>query len=249
MDHEQDPLYIRVGYPPNAPPSDHHKAVNRTALALLLTAILMLVAVLSVWAATQPDPDEANALAVRMSAPASPSSPSAAPTPSPSVSVRALTATERRFAAAVRKDSTVDGVTGDLELVRKGRLFCRLDQDASSPYTWPMNAKGIYEHKASLGAPERDAVRYLCPRFTTAWKQGMAAFDAGGHVVGAGLRPGTYRTYDKNVKNCSWKRTADGGQTLASATVPLASAGVTVTILATDGKFTSSGCGLWVPVL
>ncbi|GII59787.1 hypothetical protein Pth03_81760 [Planotetraspora thailandica] len=241
MDHEQDPPYIRVGYPPNAPPNNLHKAVNRTALVLLISAIVLLVAVLVVWAATQPDLGKPDVLAVPMSAPSSPST-------GPSASVRDLTATERRFANAVRKDTKVDGVTGDLELVRKGRLFCRLERDPASPYTWAMNVEGIHANKASLGVPERDAVRYLCPKYAAAWRQGMAAFGEGDQKVGADVQPGRYRTYDRDVKDCSWKRTA-GGQTVSSATVPAASGGVTVTIRATDARFTSTGCGLWVPIL
>jgi hypothetical protein len=49
------------------------------------------------------------------------------------------------------------------------------------------------------------------------------------------------------VSDCYWERTSPGGDIIDNDFVTHATAGVTVTIKATDGTFTSDGCGAWLP--
>ncbi|MFD6419369.1 hypothetical protein [Streptomyces sp. NPDC060194] len=60
------------------------------------------------------------------------------------------------------------------------------------------------------------------------------------------IEPGTYRAADPTA-SCSWQRTSPDGDVLdgqrATTKAPL-----TVTVQATDGTFTTKGCGVWKPV-
>lgn len=92
------------------------------------------------------------------------------------------------------------------------------------------------------------AIRYLCPKYIPIWKKGSRGFVEGDHVVGKDIKPGTYRTLNRDVKNCYWERTTKGGDTIANRFVSFAPAGVTVTISPSDGGFTSTRCGNWAPL-
>jgi hypothetical protein len=71
----------------------------------------------------------------------------------------------------------------------------------------------------------------------------------GSYLVGRDIRPGTYRTTGNTDGRCHWERTRDAsggpGALLAHATVT--GTGY-VTVKATDGLFTSSGCRDWEAV-
>ncbi|MFD7922528.1 hypothetical protein ACFV3R_25290 [Streptomyces sp. NPDC059740] len=60
------------------------------------------------------------------------------------------------------------------------------------------------------------------------------------------IAPGTYRTTDPD-DGCYWERTSSGGGILANQYATSARA-MTVTVRASDGQFTSRGCGTWKPV-
>lgn len=156
-----------------------------------------------------------------------------------------LTAQERRFVAAVRKNPPEDLDETDQEMVEIGRAFCGTGtgEDDGGPPTVEL----IAQNKLYLGPREKYAVLYLCPKYIPVWKRGMSAFEEGEHVVGEDIKPGRYKTAKRKVKECYWERTTKGGDTIANGFVNFAPAGVTVTILPSDGGFTSTRCGLWVP--
>jgi hypothetical protein len=182
--------------------------------------------------------------------------PSGSPTPAASPvreSSYPLTDTQKTFVAAVRKDPkyTPDGST-DWDIVQLGRDFCGMGYRKTTVYDGhggnPPNVKGIATYKEQLGPLEKNAVRYLCPQYVSVWKSGMASFGSGDYVVGADIKPGRYRTLQRKVRSCYWERTTKAGDTIANDFVTFAAGGVTVTILGTDGGFTSKRCGTWIPV-
>lgn len=211
---------------------------------------LVLVALVATLTACSTTPTAAPADYGQTPAPSA--TPAAEDTSAASSTGYALTDQQQRFVTAVRKNlpANVKDAT-DWEMVQLGRDFCGMGYDKETIYDAhggnPPNVEGIAQNKDMLGTLEKNAVIYLCPRFARVWRQGMAAFDDGEHVVGEDLRPGRYRTLGRKVKGCYWERTAQGGKTLANDFVNFAPSGVTVTILPSDGGFTSTRCGLWIP--
>jgi hypothetical protein len=60
------------------------------------------------------------------------------------------------------------------------------------------------------------------------------------------IPPGTYHTTEM-VADCYWERTTRGGDIIDNQFATAAQR-ITVTIRASDGSFTSRGCGTWKPV-
>ncbi|NUK23683.1 hypothetical protein [Streptomyces lunaelactis] len=60
------------------------------------------------------------------------------------------------------------------------------------------------------------------------------------------IGPGTYRT-DEPVEDCYWERTTKGGDIIDNRFATSAQE-ITVTILLSDGQFTTEGCGTWKKV-
>lgn len=69
----------------------------------------------------------------------------------------------------------------------------------------------------------------------------------GRHVVGVDMAPGTWRT-DGSVSDCYWERSTGGGDIIDNNFINFAPDGATVTVRASDGGFTSDGCGTWTLV-
>ncbi|MGW6455522.1 hypothetical protein ACWF94_06260 [Streptomyces sp. NPDC055078] len=60
------------------------------------------------------------------------------------------------------------------------------------------------------------------------------------------IAPGTYRTKG-DLEDCYWERTTRSGEIIDNNFATSAQV-ITVTIRASDGQFTSEGCGTWKPV-
>ncbi|MFI7113922.1 hypothetical protein ACIBK9_46930 [Nonomuraea sp. NPDC050227] len=169
-------------------------------------------------------------------------------------STRQLTGKEKAFIRDARKklpEGYQDAT--DEDLISFGHDFCGQgssetiydDQGGNPP-----NVEGIATYKSMIGSVERSAVLHFCPKYIKTWKQAMGGFDDGEHQVGGkrGIKPGRYRTLDKGLKGCYWERVSKGGETLANNLVTYAPGYITVTILPTDGGFSSGEeCYFWVP--
>ena len=68
----------------------------------------------------------------------------------------------------------------------------------------------------------------------------------GSYFVPDKIPPGTYRTTEP-VADCYWERTASNGDIIDNGFVTIAKE-LTVTVLETDGAFTTRGCGQWTIV-
>jgi hypothetical protein len=93
------------------------------------------------------------------------------------------------------------------------------------------------------------AVLSFCP--STLHKEDIRAYaegsyipDDGTYVVGEEIAGGSWQTTGR-VSDCYWERTAPNGNILDNNYLTFASGRVTVTIRASDGSFTSEGCGDW----
>jgi hypothetical protein len=164
-----------------------------------------------------------------------------------------LTPAQRKFIAAIRKAGEFDADDTEGDLIQSGKDFCGSD-NPDNLYTDyggnPPNVEGIASNKEQLGALEKNAVRFLCPKYIKTWKQAMGGFDDGEHEVGGkkGIKPGRYRTLDKGLKGCYWERVSKGGQTIANNFVTYSPGHIEVTILPSDGGFSSNEkCYFWVP--
>lgn len=76
--------------------------------------------------------------------------------------------------------------------------------------------------------------------------EARAGFADGEYAVGRGhdeIRSGRYRTV--GAVACYWGRSTGDGDIIDSQALPNAQ-GVRVTIAASDGGFTSHGCGAWI---
>ncbi|WP_156893488.1 hypothetical protein [Actinokineospora enzanensis] len=73
-------------------------------------------------------------------------------------------------------------------------------------------------------------------------KVNRTIFD-GSYFIPNDIQPGTYKTVE-TAKECYWERTTPGGEIIDNNFVTAAKQ-VTVTIRATDGSFTTKGCGGW----
>ena len=104
--------------------------------------------------------------------------------------------------------------------------------------------------ESAVFARDLAAPKVLCPEFRDAAKLASRGFDDGDYAVGKGkgdVRPGTYRT-GKGARDCYWERVTGGGRPIANDFVTHAPKGVTVTVRSSDGGFSSSNCGVWLPV-
>ncbi|ROO82535.1 hypothetical protein EDD29_9100 [Actinocorallia herbida] len=179
---------------------------------------------------------------------------------------------ERAFVDAVRAagDDEIyeaylgtDGPVGDLSLANEGREVCGQPRYVDSALTEgesdldsrrPTLEGWIEDPPDGLG---QTAVEVLCPKYSKMLMKALGGFDDGQYEVTAEqpddeigsfrttIRPGTYRTVGK-ASDCYWERSTSSGGRLANDFVTNAPGGVTVTVLASDGGFTSEGCGYWV---
>lgn len=111
-------------------------------------------------------------------------------------------------------------------------------------------ARYLVENRVGVAWDGLAPLAYLCAAQNDAIALAVLGFDDGDYTVGAGeeeIRPGKYRTAPE-VTDCYWERVSDGGSTLANDFVTNAPKGVTVSIKSSDGGFSSSGCGVWLPV-
>lgn len=175
-------------------------------------------------------------------------------TPSPNPKVNALsglTAKEKVFIRDARKKLPADDDATNTELIHLGRDFCGQGSSETAYDQYggnPPNVEGIAQSKDMLGSVERSAVLHFCPKYIRTWKQAMGGFDHGDHEVGKDIKPGRYRTLDKGLKDCYWERVSKAGDTLANGLVTFAPGYITVTILPSDGGFSSTDkCYFWVP--
>ncbi|MFB6990960.1 hypothetical protein [Streptomyces sp. NPDC056304] len=101
----------------------------------------------------------------------------------------------------------------------------------------------------------------LCPKWTSALKQAVSGkydrwFGAGTYAVSSNpadagedeetIPPGMYRARG-SMKGCYWERTTKSGESIDNRLTTSAQE-ITVTILASDGQFTSERCAVWKPV-
>lgn len=168
-------------------------------------------------------------------------------------SVPELTPAQNKFVAALTKAGEFDADDTEGNLVQLGKDFCGIGNSSDNLYTDmggnPPNVEDIARSKDQLGALEKNAVRYLCPKYVKTWKQAMGGFFDGEHVVGKDIKPGRYRTLDKGLKGCYWERVSKGGKTITNDFVAYAPGHIEVTIAPGDGGFSSTRkCYFWVPV-
>lgn len=160
----------------------------------------------------------------------------------------------RAVRATVPEDELVD--SDDLSILNTGRGVCGLypraetgevneDDYSMTDLGDPSSVDGFIENR-----PDRAtqlAVKHLCPKYLPVLKRAKGGFGEGPLTVGKDVKPGTYKTTSR-VTNCYWERSTRSGQRLANDFITNAPGGVTVTIAATDGGFTTQGCGDWVRV-
>ena len=115
-------------------------------------------------------------------------------------------------------------------------------------------AKGIERVLLMIeDSPEvyENEVKYLCPKYRKQLTIAERGFSDGNYSVGRSrgdllvVKPGRYRT-QPGTRDCYWERSTKGGKTIANDFVTNAPSGVTVTIYASDGGFSSDGCGAWL---
>ncbi|MFD7867328.1 hypothetical protein [Streptomyces sp. NPDC059783] len=133
--------------------------------------------------------------------------------------------------------------------------------DGSSRPQWLVESGNLDgDGKAVLLA----GVPKLCPDWTPVLKQAVSGrydrwFGDGTYVVSSRtptaedaeedvqlMPPGTYRTAGA-LAECYWERTSRSGAILANSFATSAQE-IRVTVRASDGQFTSRGCGVWKPV-
>lgn len=167
---------------------------------------------------------------------------------------RTFTTKEKAFIRGARKNiSEGNADATDEELISFGRDFCG-QGDKETVYDGnggnPPNVEDLARSKGTsmVSSVEKSAVLHLCPKYIKTWKQAMGGFFDGERTVGEDIKPGRYRTLDKGLKGCYWERVSKGGETLANDLVTFAPGYITVTILPTDGGFSSNKeCYFWVP--
>ncbi|MFB8038197.1 hypothetical protein ACFC5Z_35820 [Streptomyces sp. NPDC056004] len=130
--------------------------------------------------------------------------------------------------------------------------------DSSSRPQWLAESGNMDgDGKAVLQA----GVPKLCPKWTSVLKQAVSGkydrwFGAGTYVVSSNpadagedeetIPPGMYRARG-SMKDCYWERTTKSGEIIDNRLTTSAQE-ITVTILASDGQFTSERCAVWKPV-
>ncbi|WP_214106789.1 hypothetical protein [Acrocarpospora catenulata] len=173
------------------------------------------------------------------SAPAEPD-PEPAPTPT-----ETLTAREKAFIRAMGGVTIRDDVIEyDSSALIEGRQACGegIDEyDDSSPPTLDV----IIEKDLASDKTLRYAIKHLCPKYLTAWRQAQNGFSDGIYEVGKDIKPGTYRTTPGRITDCYWERSTPHGDIIDNAFVSNAPRGVIVTIRRGEG-FKSDGCGNWM---
>jgi hypothetical protein len=190
---------------------------------------------------------------------ASTPTPSYIPTPTPTPTQITITVpnNESAYIMTVKNTGEVTDGSDDLDILNKGREFCGLpDRDntgavptsnpeLSSEYTGPPTLEGLIENPPSKA--DTFAITILCPQYQPLLTKANTGFAMGNHEVGKDVQPGTYRTTGP-AHDCYWERSTSDGHTIANDMVTNAPAGVTVTILSSDGGFTSQGCGDWIRI-
>lgn len=96
------------------------------------------------------------------------------------------------------------------------------------------------------------ATLMFCPQSPSAniiqqYAEGTRIDDDGSYVLGEEITHGTWRSTD-SVSDCYWERSRPNGDTIANDFITFASGRVTVNIAASDGSFTTEGCGAWEKV-
>ncbi|MCP2168121.1 hypothetical protein [Goodfellowiella coeruleoviolacea] len=91
----------------------------------------------------------------------------------------------------------------------------------------------------------------LCPEHVPVLEQAKSGnyerwYQDGKYVVGEEIPPGTYQVTGK-VTDCYWERSTKSGEIIDNNFASVAS-DIKVTIKASDGGFTSQGCGTWKKV-
>jgi hypothetical protein len=163
---------------------------------------------------------------------------------------------EAAYVEAVRAAVSPEDLlaSDDLSILNTGRTTCGLyprtetgevDENDFTDHGDPSSVDEFIESPPDKAA--QLAVKHLCPKYLPVLKRAKSGFAEGPHDVGKDVKPGTYRTTSR-VTDCYWERSTRSGQRLANDFITNAPGGVTVTIAATDGGFTSQGCGDWVRV-
>jgi hypothetical protein len=99
----------------------------------------------------------------------------------------------------------------------------------------------------------RVAAEQLCPqhqRLITLSIYGNGSYTVGGptDTPGAprGIPVGNYATTREGISNCYWERSTAGGDIIDNNFITFAAGRVTVTVRASDGGFTTNGCGTFI---
>ena len=123
-----------------------------------------------------------------------------------------------------------------------------LDEDDGNRAQWLVDGDhvdGDDGRIAKAGAP------IMCPRWSKTVRQAVAGtyehwYTDGKYEVGKDIKPGTYRTKG-DLSDCYWERLTRSGEIIAN-NFATAAREIVVTVRASDGMFTSEGCGTWKPV-
>jgi len=132
------------------------------------------------------------------------------------------------------------GKTNPAKALHKGRAACKKTGSRSSGYS---RARYLLNHAGYTDI----AVKYLCTDYMPDLRKSERALYEGDYSVGKKARPGTYRT-EPRTTDCYWERNSRGGDIIANDLITFAASGATVTILSSDGGFSTTGCGPWIPL-
>jgi hypothetical protein len=228
------------------PPSRPPRRIRPVPIIALVAVLFLAAIVIGIGILNSGDDYQASAVDIP---------PMASPT-EPEQATILVPPKEAAFVKAVRAAVSAEDLADDddLSILNTGRGLCgqypRLEngtvdeEDILSEVSEP-SLDGLIEDP-----PDRAgqlAVKHLCPKYLPLLKRARGGFGEGPQRVGKDVRPGTYRT-TSSATDCYWERSTRGGGTIANDFVTNAPSGVTVTIGAGDGGFTSRGCGDWVRV-
>jgi hypothetical protein len=144
------------------------------------------------------------------------------------------TAAERRYLAA--EHVSADSAEAAQTALDTGRENCKELKD----YSGSQLVAYLID-----SPPDKNAIKYLCPKYGKALAEAGRGFSDGTYAVGQEIKAGTYHTMP-DVHDCYWERTTKHGATIANDFVSYAPKGVVVTIRSTDGGFKSDSCGPWL---
>ncbi|WP_189238883.1 hypothetical protein [Planomonospora parontospora] len=192
--------------------------------------------------------------------------------PEPVDPLESFSAEEREYLKALEKKNP-DDYPLEPDYVVESTLESGLEicgEVAKDVYDEPTKAPGgpninrlieiVDEMSYDSGGVDSDvagpAFKYLCPEHAKMWKRAHSGFTEGVQTVGEDIKPGIYHTASGLfphsgsglVTDCYWERSTDNGDTIANDFIKNAPKGVTVTIRASDGGFTSEGCGNWLKI-